>query len=60
MQDVGIGELGGQGSARDVALQRRQGAFLCRRGEIFLGKVGLENGEHLGVGRAELPEKALA
>jgi hypothetical protein len=60
VQDVGKGELGGQGRAGDVARQRRDRAVLRIGRKIVLGKVGVEHIEDLGVLGPHPPQQALA
>jgi hypothetical protein len=60
LEDVGIGELGGEGSAYDIAGQGGERAILSGGCQVFLGEVGIDNSERPGVLRAELPEQPLA
>jgi hypothetical protein len=60
VEDVGIGELGGEGSARDVTRQRRQGAFAQRRAESFLGEVAVEHVADLATARPHPDQQAVA
>jgi hypothetical protein len=60
MEDVGIGELAGQGAARHVARQRCERAVLRIGCQVLLGEVGVEHGQHLGIAGAQFPQEALA
>jgi hypothetical protein len=60
VQDIGVGELGGQGGSSDVACQRRQGAPERIGSEIFVGEVGVDRAADRRVGGAERPEQSVA
>jgi len=60
VQDVGIGKLGGEGSARHVTRQRRQGAVTEGRGEAVLCEVAVEHVADLAVTGAHPGEQAVA
>jgi hypothetical protein len=60
VQDIGIGELGGQGRPRDVACQRRQGAVAQSRGEAFPGEVAVEHVADLAVAGAHADQQTVA
>jgi hypothetical protein len=60
VQYVGIGKLGGQGTARDIARQGGEGAVLGVGRQVGLREVGVERSRQLGAGRSELPQQALA
>jgi hypothetical protein len=60
VQDIGIGELGGQGRPRDIARQRRQGAVPQGRGETLLGEVAVEHLANLAVAGAHPDPQAVA
>jgi len=60
VQDVGIGELGGQGCPRHVARQRCQGAVAQGGGEGVLGQVAVEHRADLGVAGAHPRQQAVA
>jgi len=60
VQDVGIGELGGQGASGDIAGQRRQGATQYVGCEIVLGEVSVDRVTRLRVRGAQLPEQPVA
>jgi hypothetical protein len=60
VQDVGVGELGGQGRPGNVARQRRQGAVAQGGGETFLGEVAVEHRADLAAAGAHAGEQAVA
>jgi hypothetical protein len=60
VQDVGIGQLGGEGRPGHVARQRRQGAISQRGGEALLGEVAVEHIADLAVAGAHADEQAVA
>jgi hypothetical protein len=60
VQDIGVGELGGQGCPRHIARQRRQGAVAQGGGEGILGQVAVKHRDDLGVGGAHPRRQAVA
>jgi hypothetical protein len=60
VQDVGVGELGSEGSPGNVAGQRRQGAVAQGGGEALLGEVAVEHFPDLAVAGAHSDQQAVA
>jgi hypothetical protein len=60
MQDIGVGELGGQGSSGDVAGQGGQGAAQGIGCEIVPGEVRVDRSADRRIGGAQLPEQPVA
>lgn len=56
MQNVGVGELGGQGGAGDIAGQGGHGTVVQR----ILVEIGGERCQHIGVRRAEFGQQPVA
>jgi hypothetical protein len=55
VQDVGVGEPGGQGGSGDIARQCRQGAIQRIGREIVLGEIGVDHAGEFAVLGAQLP-----
>lgn len=60
MQDICIGELGGEGGTGDVASEYRQGAAERIGREIVLGEVGVDCAADRRVRGSQLPEQPIA